>query len=526
MEHREQRSSAKALFQDSKAFFETIFEQSPFSMWVSDNKGTMLRMNEACRKMLHVSDEDLVGKYNLFADNIVEQQGAMPLVKAVFERGEKAQFALHYDSAQLRSLHLTDTIEAVLEVTISPVKNDRHEVLHAIVQHRDVTDRVRNEEQLRSVIAGARCLLWHARVVRNAERYTWDIRVSNEDAAAGLLPIAIQPGMTFTEAWSQSKLVEETLQLERDYLDALLHGRPRYDHEFRCRLADGSIRWLFEDVQIKKHSDNEWDFVGVCADITGRKDAEEKVRLLNEGLEQRVRERTAQLEAANKELEAFSYSVSHDLRAPLRAIDGFSRILVDDFSPSIPADGKKLCGTIRSETQRMGQLIDDLLSFSRLSRSDVHAVTINTAAMVEEIVQEMLTPETRQGMDLWIGQLPVIEADSSMLRQVWTNLLSNAVKFSSKRPHPRVEIRGAVEGNEAVLSVEDNGAGFDMLYADKLYGVFERLHSQTEFEGTGVGLAIVQRIVRRHGGRVWAEGRPDAGATFYFTMPLKRTASM
>jgi signal transduction histidine kinase len=516
------RPPEKGPLQDSTAFFETLFEQSPFSMWVSDDKGTMLRMNEACRTMLHVKDEELVGKYNLFADNVVKQQGAMPFVKMVFERGEKAQFALHYNSAHLHSLHLDDTVDAILEVTISPVKNDRNEVLYAIVQHRDVTERMRNEEQLRAVIAGARCLLWHAKVVHKGDRYAWDIHVSNEDAAALLLPVAMQPGMSFTQAWSKSKLAEETLRLESDYLAALEHGKPGYSHEFRCRLADGSTRWLFEDVQIKKRSDTEWDFVGVCTDITERKNAEDKVRTLNEELERRVRERTGQLEAVNKELESFSYSVSHDLRAPLRAIEGFSRILVDDYSPSIPGDGQKLCGAIRAETQRMGQLIDDLLSFSRLSRSDVHSHTINTAVMVEEVLQELLTPEARGRTQLHIGRLPAVVADSGMFRQVWTNLLSNAIKFSSKRPQPRVEIQGAVEDNEAVFSVRDNGAGFDMLYAEKLFGVFERLHSQAEFEGTGVGLAIVQRIVRRHGGHVWAEGKPNAGATFYFTLPVKK----
>ena len=238
-------------------------------------------------------------------------------------------------------------------------------------------------------------------------------------------------------------------------------------------------------------------------------------------LELLVRDRTARLEESNKELEAFSYSVSHDLRAPLRAVDGFTRILVKEYEPRLNHEGKRLCFVIRENTRRMAQLIDDLLAFSRLGRVEMNLSPIDMGAMATALFYEVTTPESRERIDFQVGAVPPATGDPTLMRQAWLNLLSNAVKFSSKLARAVIEVRGEQQEGEAVYSITDNGAGFDMQYVHKLFGVFQRLHSTSEFEGTGVGLALVQRVVRRHGGRVWAEGEIDRGATFHFALPQK-----
>jgi light-regulated signal transduction histidine kinase (bacteriophytochrome) len=262
--------------------------------------------------------------------------------------------------------------------------------------------------------------------------------------------------------------------------------------------------------------------LGISVDITERKLAEGAVRELNAEL----RAKAAQLEATNKELESFSYSVSHDLRAPLRAIDGFALMMEEDYTDRLDVEGLRYLSVIRHNGRRMGALIDDLLAFSRLGRQPVVHAEVNIDSLVREVVDEILHAASLGGRreaaivpQIEVDPLPPARGDRGLLRQVWMNLIANAVKYSSKVARPIIQVSGRQLDTENHYSVRDNGVGFNMEYAEQLFRVFQRLHRADEFSGTGVGLAIVQRVVTRHGGRVWAEGKVDQGAMFSFALP-------
>jgi len=254
-------------------------------------------------------------------------------------------------------------------------------------------------------------------------------------------------------------------------------------------------------------------------EMAERQHADEELRKLNDELERRVADRTTQLEAANKELEGFSYSVSHDLRAPLRAVVGFSQMLLEDHAGQLDEEAQRKLKVIQSEAQRMGVLIDELLAFSRLGRKAMQVADIDMTEVARTTYQGLNGQHQGPKVELRLASLPRGKGDRVLLGQVWANLIANAIKFSSKRQQPLVEISAISDEKEHVYFVRDNGAGFDPRYQSKLFGVFQRLHDSSEFPGTGVGLALVQRIVVRHSGRVWAEGKPGEGATFYFTLP-------
>lgn len=280
----------------------------------------------------------------------------------------------------------------------------------------------------------------------------------------------------------------------------------------------GETRWIrFESLpRLLAGGDVSW--TGLVEDVTGRKRVEEELKTHHVLLEEAVRARTEELEAANRDLESFSYSVSHDLRAPLRALDGFSAALLDEYLDRLDDQGRHYLDRIRSSAQRMGQLITDLLNLSRVGRRELIRDRVDVAALARAVATELLALEPGRRADLRIAEGMVARGDSHLLRIVLENLIGNALKFSSTRPDAVIEFGVETLGGERVYFVKDNGVGFDMAYVGKLFTPFQRLHSATEFPGTGIGLSLVHRIVRRHGGRVWAESSVGGGAAFFFTL--------
>jgi PAS domain S-box-containing protein len=300
-------------------------------------------------------------------------------------------------------------------------------------------------------------------------------------------------------------------------LRALHKGAPVVMEE-TAPHPDGSRFYITVKYPVTDYLDRPYAICGISTDITDLKRAEEQVRRLNAELELRVHDRTSELEASTRELDSFAYSVSHDLRAPLRALDGFSQVLLDDYGRQIDTTGRDYLRRIQAATRRMAGLIDDLLDLSRATRAELVRQPVNLSALARDVVSELERADPERQTEIVIQEGLTCPGDSELLRLVLQNLLSNAWKFTSKRPDGRIEVGSADRDGLPAFYVRDNGAGFDMAHAEKLFVPFQRLHSAADFEGNGVGLAIVARILNRHGGRAWAEGEPGRGATFFFVL--------
>lgn len=507
-----ERKKAELALHESEEKYRSVIESAPFGIFIIKDE-LIHYVNPVMHKITGYTELDVIGKHfsNFVAKKYRETE------QQFYARRMKGEvFPSTYETSAI----IKNGTEIPVELTaaIFNLFGEKAEMVFV----RDITERkeaeriqLQNKRELDSIYNTVGDMVFQLQVEegsrfrfnsvnRTFENYSGLSasvvvgKLLNEIIAEPVLSIDIEKCQ---EAIEQKAIVrwERTSQFRAEMLTCEYSVGPVFDKEEKCTHIVGSIH-----------------------DITERKMVEERIKKLNEELEDRVKRRTKQLEDVNKELEAFAYSVSHDLRAPLRAINGFARILIEDYATKIDDEGHRVCGVIQTEAVRMGRLIDDLLSFSRLSRSTLQTSRIDMKQLVQQVFLELIKQSHPAEIDFILHDLPKIDGDLNLLRQVWINLLSNAIKFTSKIEKPRIEVACIEKESENIFSITDNGAGFDIKYVDKLFGVFQRLHTLEEFDGTGVGLAIVQRIIYRHGGRAWAEGTVGQGATFYFSLPNKK----
>lgn len=368
-----------------------------------------------------------------------------------------------------------------------------------------------SQELLCNTLRAAHAGVWEWNILTN--QLTW----SDESyVLLGLEPGSVPP--TY-QAWMNAIIPEDRNRIATQVMNAIQH-RANLDVEYRVHHPDGSMHWLRSVGNVRLDEQGKVvAMFGIVLEITSQKQIEQEIRSLNEALEQRIQARTAELEAANRDLESFAYSVSHDLRSPLRGVEGYARLLQEGYASLLPGEAQELLANILKYTHRMSTLIDALLQFSRLGRKEPTRQMVDMRQLAQSVMKRLIEQEPERQIEVHIAALPPAQADPTLIEQVWVNLCSNALKYTRLRPLARIEIGVQDSSDEAAYFIRDNGVGFDMKYADRLFGVFQRLHLADEFEGVGIGLANVKRIIERHGGKVWAHAEPDRGATFYFTLP-------
>lgn len=467
---------------------------------ITDQRGLLTHVNENFCKITQYSKEEIIGKdYGIVNSHYHSPQFMRDLWFTIacgkIWRGELK------NRTKNGSTYWVDC-------TIVPFIDDYGEPYQYVSINTDITARKDTEDLLKETGSIAKVGGWEINLADMTVKWTEEVYKIHE-VEPGFIP-PLEDAINF--------YAPEARPVIQKAVENCIATGEGYDIELEFITAKGKHLWVRSIGKADFENGKATRVYGVFQDITEQYKAKEEIQRLNEGLEQKVMERTAQLESANKELEAFSYTVSHDLRAPLRAVSGYAKILEEDFGEKLGADGKKRIDVIQSNAKNMGMLIDDLLAFSRLGRKELSKTNVSMNNIVETALNDIQNV-IKHNSTVKTSKLHDVKADGSLMRQVFINLLSNAIKYSSKNDKSLIEINSEDTGDNIVYSVKDNGAGFDMKYVHKIFGIFERLHSMEDFEGTGVGLAIVHRIITKHGGEIWAEGKIDKGAQFYFSLP-------
>ncbi len=488
---------------------EDLYNNAPCGYHSLDADGVIVQMNDTELAWLGYQRDEVVKRKRLVDLLTSESRARFDANFVAFKRSGVAH-DLEYELLRRDGTTLPVSLSATL------VRGAAGEYLMSRSTLFDITERRRAGEELHRANAFLDSVLEHIpnmifvkdaqelRYVRFNRAGELTLGVSRADLLGKSDYELFAPARAarFVEQDRQVLTTGRMLQVEDDIVETQAGDRILHTRKLPISDESGEPRYL----------------LGISEDITERRMSEQKIAELNSALAMRAQ----QLEATNQELESFSYSVSHDLRSPLRAIYGFSRILEEDHAQRLDDEGMRLLCVIRSNTQRMARLIDDLLAFSRLGRQALATTEINMTALAREAWNQLCDGDPAARPRLTMGTLPAAVGDPVVLRQVWSNLLSNAIKYSAKRERAAVEVSARAEDGQVTYCVSDNGVGFDMRYSDKLFGVFQRLHSVDEFPGTGVGLAIVKRVINRHGGRVWAHSVLGEGAKFYFTLPERQ----
>lgn len=488
----------------NQALFESIINSCDDAIISKDLNGTITTWNNGAERIFGYTDSEAIGRHI----SILIPPDKQHEDKEILQRILNDEYVRHYETERLTK----SGKRIYISLTVSPILDDSGNITGASKIARDITE----EKMIREKVVESEKI--YRAIATNIPKSIITIMDRNQKFILAEGPGLAQLGYTKNDL--EGKTEQEALRADAyervAAIRELAFSGEAYSHEMIFEDVDMLIRF----VPLKNDSGEVYAVMTISIDITDVKQGQRQIQALNESLEQKVAERTLLLENANKELEAFSYSVSHDLRAPLRIINGYADILRIDYTAKLDEEGNRMLEAILANTRQMGHLIDDLLMLSRLGRKELHMAPANMSDIVACILTEQI-PFSKKQISITTEQLDTAVCDTALMRHVWANLISNAVKYSGKVEAPTISIGSLKRTNDVVFYIKDNGVGFDMKYSHKLFGVFQRLHKRTEFEGTGIGLALIWRIISRHGGQVWAEAEEHKGATFYFSLPTK-----